>query len=342
MSLQRPLKAVKLSKKLTQQKNSCIEYLDQIPDMPESVKKWAHSRLEKDKSLIQICFGKLLLVQSGDVRQDGIYTGIWDYRLQELTLDLHKMGEDAAVEEIIYAVRHQDQLTREERSALSLLMWEIEGSSISKITKAVWVFTNRALRDDNPLYMGYGYNALHFNSLPQYQKFLKENLLYQNSRIDKVLDAYLRRFQSGQFSDLLWELKKQVKQSRKLWEKIIQAELKKIYNLTQLDKLVGNLVDQYWEQTKNQSRQYYWKPDFSISSTSDMNAYEAQASILGLTLEGISSEKVKQQFRKVVLKNHPDLGGSQEHFIKLKNARDELIQFLNTRELKNKSSLSHA
>jgi hypothetical protein len=330
MKLKKPVTAAKLSKKLQQQKDSCLNYFNQLPAIPESVRLWINKRLEYDKNLIKICFGKLLLHQSGDVRQDGLYTGIWDYRLQEITLDLHKAGEDAALEELIFAVRHQHQLAMEEQKALSLLMWEVDAASDKEIEGAVWLFTNRALRDENPLYMGYGYNALSFKDFQDYQLYLKENLLYQNSRIDKALDAYLRRFHSGQFSELLWELKKKVKQSRKLWEKIIQAELKKIYNLSQLDKIIGSLVDDYWEYSREQRYQSSRGYQFQYGAGDREKALKDAAALLGLTLEGVTLELVRKQFRKTVLKSHPDIGGTQEQFIALKEARDQLVKYLNS------------
>lgn len=327
-------KQARLGKKLQEQKNTCLNFFKQIPEMPPAVKTWLEKRLESDKALIKICFGKILLYRSGDARQDGLYTGIWDYRLQELSLELHKKDEEAALEEIIFLVRNQDRLTAEERDALTLLMWQADSASVSRMNEAIWLFTNRSLRDVNPLYMGYGYNAVNFKNFKDYQRFLKDNILYQNSRIDKALDAYLRRFHSGQFSELMWELKKQVKSSKKTWEKIVQAETKKIYNLSQLDKIIGSLIDSYWEKHKQKTAGFYWKPNYGQTTQKHFNQDNISElmTMLGLKKEDLSADNIRKQFRKKVLKSHPDLGGNQDTFIALKSARDQLMDLVNNHQ----------
>lgn len=51
-----------------------------------------------------------------------------------------------------------------------------------------------------------------------------------------------------------------------------------------------------------------------------MNNYE----ILGLK-KGASQEEIKKAYRKLVMVHHPDKGGSQTVFIKIKTAYDELV-----------------
>ena len=83
-------------------------------------------------------------------------------------------------------------------------------------------------------------------------------------------------------------------------------------------------MDDFFEHLRNQERaRQGYRHDHGASSKSGLSEGEA-AALLGVSVDATPMQ-IKSAYRKLMLKHHPDKGGSAEYAAKLNTARDILM-----------------
>lgn len=99
------------------------------------------------------------------------------------------------------------------------------------------------------------------------------------------------------------------------------------YRFEQDEKIKEFFEQMRRQQQRQQSYQGHHHQSSARTAPKGMSVYDA-AKLLGVSIEA-SMVEVKTAYRKLMLKHHPDKGGSAEYAARLNTARDVMIDYLN-------------
>lgn len=131
------------------------------------------------------------------------------------------------------------------------------------------------------------------------------------------------------------DAEERVRRSREAWDRILKEliEREKRYNEQQRQR-EQEFKNRYYQNSYGKSRDYDWYYNFNEKKyhynqskkqpMSDKNRENAM-SLLGLS-EGFTQDDVKKAYRRLSKKHHPDMGGTEENFIRLNKAYKYLMK----------------